>query len=96
MSETDSFAHRKLQRCIKSSVTILEEFTYLKNIFLAKLLKFAVLKGHRFHSGYGFTVQVILVASTRNRAFKIQAWLPGNHKLANGDIGVTSLLILTH
>ena len=44
MSETDPFAHRKLQRCIKSSVTILEEFTYLKNIFLAKLLEFAVLK----------------------------------------------------
>ena len=42
--KTDSFAHRKLQRCIKSSVTILEEFTYLKNIFLAKLLEFAVLK----------------------------------------------------
>ena len=42
MSETDSFAHLKLQRCIKSSVTILEEFTYLKNIFLAKLLKFSL------------------------------------------------------
>lgn len=38
---------------MKSSVTIIEEFTYFKNIFLAKLLKFAVLKGHRFHSGYG-------------------------------------------
>ena len=37
-------------------------------MFLAKLLKFAVLKGHRFHSGYGFTAQLSLVALTRNGA----------------------------
>ena len=70
MSETDSFAHRKLQRCIKSSVTILEEFTYLKNIFLAKLLEFAVLKVIDFIPAMDSPFKVILVASARNRAFR--------------------------
>ena len=37
---------------------------------------------------------IVPIYLVRNKC--IQAWLPGNHKLANGDIGVTSLLILTH